>query len=126
MAFDWQQFRVLAEKLLRVGGEAENRSAISRAYYSTFNILKNRAELNGVRFSTEAGFHKQLWACYKRGPDPSSIRIGVEGERLHELRVRADYIPEFARLEEQAAQAVKQARDLPAQAARLDRRYPRP
>jgi hypothetical protein len=103
MPFDWQQFQVLAEQLIKAGGQAEHRSAISRAYYCTYNLLKHRAQQNGVQFSTEAGFHKQLWSSYKRGPDPNSIKIGVEGERLHELRVRADYIPEFARLDEQAA-----------------------
>jgi len=131
MAFDWQEFLHLAERLLESDTEAAYRSAISRAYYSFFNAAFERAQRNNCcNFDSEdrnKGMHVRCWGVYKKGPDPDCRKLGVEGDRLRDLRVRADYkSAEYRRLREDAAQFIKDVRALSGKLAALDVRYPAP
>ena len=129
MAFDWREFLVLAERLLESQSEAACRSAISRAYYSIYNQASERAQRNGCRFdpTLDGGMHKKCWGVYRKGPDPNCKQLGVDGDRLRESRVRADYKSgEYRRLQEEAAQIVKDAKLLAGRLAVLDPLYPLP
>ncbi len=129
MPFDWQEFLNLAESLLAVDTEAAYRSAISRAYYSVFNVALERAHENKCRFDSEleTGIHKKCWALYSKGPDLTCVQLGIDGDRLRESRVRADYKSgEYRRLSEDARQVIAKARLLRTRLATLDRRYPLP
>ena len=130
MPFDWQEFLDFAERLLDSDSEAAKRSAISRAYYSVFNPAFERAQRNNCcTFDPEdrKGVHVRCWSAYKRGPDPNCVKLGVDGDRLRDLRVRADYKSgAYSRLNEDAAQVIKDVKALRAKLARLDDRYPLP
>jgi hypothetical protein len=129
MPFDWREFLVLAETLLESRSEAAYRSAISRAYYSVYNQASERAQKNECKFdpAIDAGMHKKCWGFYRKGPDPNCAQLGVDGDRLRESRVRADYRSgEYRRLQEEAAQIVKDVKLLAAKLAALDPRYPLP
>lgn len=127
MPFDWQEFLNLAETLLQTNTDAAHRSAISRAYYSIFNVARERAERNNCVFPPDAdgGMHKKCWNVYKRGPDPTCKQLGVDGGRLAETRVRADYKNgDYVRLAEEAAQVIRDARSFRNRLNALDQRYP--
>jgi hypothetical protein len=128
MPFDWQEFLHLAERLLQCDSEAAFRSAISRAYYSVFNAAFERAQKNNcLKFdpANKTGMHVRCWALYRKGPDQSCINVGIEGDRLREARVRADYKSgPYLRLKEQATQSIKDVKALQARLAALHPKYP--
>ena len=93
MAFDWSQYLVLAEELAeQPGNEAALRSAVSRAYYAAFCLarehLLHTTELFGSRSRRPRLSHRTVWLTYQRDVDR---RIGMDGNRLRELRNLVDY-----------------------------------
>ena len=128
MDFDWQEFLNLADQLIGIGTIAAYRCAISRAYYSFFNPALARAEKNNCFKALaiiEKGMHARCWEAYLKGPDPNCRQIGIDGSRLRERRVRADYKSgEYRRLDEDAKDAVEDAKSLHKRLAALDARYP--
>ena len=93
MVFDWSQYLVLAEELAeQKDNEAALRSAVSRAYYAAFCLAREhllntnmlfRSRLHRPRLS-----HQTVWLTYSRNVDR---RIGMDGNRLRELRNLVDY-----------------------------------
>ena len=129
MPFEWQEFLGLAERLLEVDSEAAYRTAISRAYYSVFNVARERAERNNCRFDpdTHGGMHKKCWDLYRKGPDPGCTQLGIDGGRLSEVRTRADYKSgEYVRLKEEATQFIDKIKAFRQKLTALDARYPKP
>lgn len=129
MPFDWQEFLNLAENLLLTNTDAARRTAISRAYYSAFNVARERAERNNCAFAADedGGMHKKCWSVYRRGPDPNCKQLGIDGSRLAELRVRADYKSgDYIRLAEVATQCVQDVKLFRNRLNQLDPRYPLP
>ena len=93
MAFDWSQYLVLAEEIAeQPGNEAALRSAVSRAYYAAFCLarehLLNTNKLFGSKPRRPRLSHQTVWLTYGRDVDR---RIGVDGNRLRELRNLVDY-----------------------------------
>lgn len=99
MAFAWDDYRTLAEQLRQQEDEAAQRSAISRLYYAVFCQSRNYLLENGFNISGMGpGTHRQVWDEFlKRGR--SHKPIGIEGNRLHYYRVRADYEDAVTRLD---------------------------
>lgn len=129
MAYDWEEFLVLAEKLTSgvVAGDAEHRTAISRAYYFAYHIALERAIKNGVQIKGPSR-HRKCWSSYKQGTLPEaqqSKAIGIEGSRLHELRTRADY-DEFKRVADAALRAIRDVKEFKKNLAALNGEYPLP
>jgi uncharacterized protein (UPF0332 family) len=94
MVFDWANYLVLSRELsLRGGDEAALRSAISRAYYSTYHQARLRLKRNGKTPIPDAtlGIHQRHWETYRQSSDVKCQQIGVKGDRLRETRNRADY-----------------------------------
>ena len=54
MSFDWKTYHQLAKKLLEENNEAAYRSAVSRAYYAAFNVLRLKAGYNTKREKVES------------------------------------------------------------------------
>ena len=93
MAFDWSQYLALAEDLaVQPDNEAALRSAVSRAYYAAFCLarehLLNTNKLFGSRSRRPRLSHRTVWLTYQRDVDR---RIGMDGNRLRDLRNLADY-----------------------------------
>jgi hypothetical protein len=108
MAFNWNDFLSLAEQLALDNDEASQRTAISRAYYAVFNVACERAIQNcGQPVGPK---HVWCWQQYSRNPNRQCKRIGIDGDRLKKLRVRADYqSATIHRLNETVADVLREA-----------------
>jgi len=127
MPFDWNDFLSLAEELAQRVDNAARRSAISRAYYSAFNQAYARAEATAGPRPNDQPFHSWCWRTYTSTQDARCRRIGIEGERIKRLRVKADYDrSDNPRIEDEVRRALEEARRYPAILTALDPRHPRP
>ena len=127
MAFDWNEFLSLARYLARSADEASKRTAISRAYYCAFNLAFERAESVGCRYPGGEGFHRWCWHKYSDTPDSSCRKLGVDGNRMLALRVRADYkAGDIRRLDDTVLRMLSDAQQFLAALAALNPRYPLP
>ncbi len=127
MAFDWNNFLVLAEELGARADDASRRTAISRAYYFAFNLAFARAESTaGARPVGEAS-HYWCWNKYAATPDWDCKRLANLGRRMKYWRVRADYKSgEIPRLADEVQRILVEARQFPADLAALNPRFPLP
>jgi hypothetical protein len=127
MAFNWNNFLVLAEALATRPDESSKRSAISRAYYSVFNPAFARAEMTAGRFPGHEASHNWCWNKYLRTPDPACNRLGMTGQRMKRRRGKADYqFANYRRIDEELQWTLEEARQFPADLAALNLRHPRP
>ena len=127
MAFDWNDFLSLAQELARSKDEAAKRTAISRAYYCVFNLAFARAESTGCRYPRGEGYHQWCWRKYSDTPDSSCRKLGLEGNRMLALRVRADYnAGDIRRLDDTVVRMLTDAQQFLAVLAALNPRYPLP
>jgi len=126
MAFDWNNYLNLAEELAKREDEASKRTSISRAYYSAFHDAILRAEQNCGR--KEGGnSHDWCWNRYIYTPDDACNQLGIDGNRLKAMRVKADYIAAtIDRLDENVQRALTAARKLKRGIAALNPQLPRP
>jgi hypothetical protein len=123
MAFDWNNFLLLAEELAQRGDEAAKRTAISRAYYFIFNLAYARAEQNGAFVAGDR--HTQCWRRYMTTPDPACRRLGNVGDRMKGRRVSADYeAPTKERLDDEVQRALEEARQFKTDLTTLPSRFP--
>jgi len=127
MPFDWNDFLSLAQQLATNADEAAKRTAISRAYYCIFNLAFARAESAGCRYPQGEGYHQWCWRKYSDTPDPSCRKLGVEGNRMLALRVRADYkAGDIRRLDDTVLRMLTDAQRFLTALAVLNPRYPLP
>jgi uncharacterized protein (UPF0332 family) len=98
MTFDWDKYRVLAEELRLREDEASQRSSISRLYYAIYWRARLHLENNeGFNLSRQGESHKQIWRGYQT-KGRTHKGIGINGDRLHINRVKADYEADVERL----------------------------
>lgn len=93
MVFDWSQYLALAEELAeQKDNEAALRSAVSRAYYAAFCLAREHLLNTNMLFRSRPRrprlSHQTVWLTYRRDVDR---RIGIDGNRLRELRNLVDY-----------------------------------
>jgi len=88
---DAADFMSLALKLSQSAGEAERRTAVSRAYYSAFHIAKQLVESCGVRFSSAGATHDKLPFCLAASQDNSLVAASRRLNALRMARNVADY-----------------------------------
>jgi uncharacterized protein (UPF0332 family) len=126
MAFDWNNYFVLAEDLGRRNDEASKRTSISRAYYSAFHDAMIRAERNcGPKQGGNS--HDWCWNKYFLSQNDSCDQVGIEGSRLKAKRVEADYKADpINRLDEVVQRVLADTRKLKQRIAVLDTQYPHP
>jgi uncharacterized protein (UPF0332 family) len=91
MPFNWNDFLTLAEQLANQPDDASKRTAISRAYYCVFNLAFARAETTAGPKPENATYHYWCWKQYIESGDRSCRQLGIAGDRMKKLRVKADY-----------------------------------
>jgi len=121
MSFDWAEYLCLAKHLRyratqKDGGEADLRSAISRAYYAAFCIAKNHLASEGHDIP-KRDTHKYVadqfkWDCERRG-------IGLELDRLRGYRQKADYDNVFSDAGDKVAFVIEGADEVITEIRRL-------
>jgi len=127
MAFDWNHFLALAEELARRPDDTSERTAISRAYYSAFNLAFARAETTVGPRPEGASYHQWCWNHYTRSGDRSCRQLGVDGDRMKRLRVKADYKgADIPRLDDRVRGMLDDARQFMVDLAALDPIHPLP
>jgi uncharacterized protein (UPF0332 family) len=127
MPFDWTKFLTLAQELATRVDDASRRSAVSRAYYSAFNVAYQRAILTAGNRPSDQSSHSWCWRKYTATNDKSCRRIGIIGERMKRLRVDADYkADDDPRIEDAVRRVLEEAQDCLARISVLDRSYPLP
>ena len=94
---DWNDYLIIAEEVYSgrssiASEEACCRSAISRAYFAAYNIadIRLRTKEKGNK-PFAIGSHKNLIEYYKTHQDIKRKKIGVEIDRLKDLREFCDY-----------------------------------
>ncbi|HPB34258.1 MAG TPA: DNA-binding protein, partial [Caldisericia bacterium] len=87
MSFNWEKFVVLAEKLHTQKSEECYRTAISRAYYGVFCILR---DLKGYDKYTKGDVHSKIIEVYKKSNDSREKWIGKILDDLRNMRNTAD------------------------------------
>ena len=111
---DPRDFQKLAERLASGTSPAEIRSAISRAYYSVFNVGVEL--LNGMGFHTSKGpsGHGEVEHKLSNSGNTEVERVGSQLADLRNRRIRADY-----RLERRDVENQKTAQVLVRQAHKM-------
>jgi uncharacterized protein (UPF0332 family) len=129
MAFDWHSYLALAKKLAAATtDEASLRSAVSRSYYSAFNLARLRAESNGYRnkFDVTGSSHDLLWELYSRNTTHAGcVRLSILGPRMKRRRVKADYGDDFSQRPEELKDAVENADECVAILSSLPKEFPK-
>jgi uncharacterized protein (UPF0332 family) len=95
-SFTWAEFLRVAEALAseaqKDGSEGKRRSALSRAYYATFNAAREYAsqKWNFTVKPGEGSAHGKLWneLSFKPGKD---AKLASQGKQLLKMRKEADY-----------------------------------
>lgn len=90
MPFDWNDYSLLAVELRKREDEASLRTAVSRVYYSVYHRARDYLLDEGVSLSTTDSSHKVVWKEYLR-MGGSCRAVGLNGDRMHDNRRRADY-----------------------------------
>jgi len=113
MSFDWGEYLRLAKELVNRSGEAELRSAISRAYYSIFRRACKILKSKNIPITESGVDHQLVPEVLKARPDihPIAPQLGIYLERLRDDRRRADYYDDFPNLDKQAKLDVLIAED---------------
>ncbi len=88
-----KEFLQVAKDLTKnnYNGEAHFRSAISRAYYATFNCLSIALRKEKVQLSGGGSAHKLLCQCLKNSSNNNFHSVGIDINDLKGLRTKADY-----------------------------------
>lgn len=85
------EFLVLAVRLSASSGEAERRSAVSRAYYAIFHRARLLVEDCGVVCPATAEVHDKLVKCLSNAHDANLTIVGDKLNMSRTARNSADY-----------------------------------
>ena len=90
MPFDWREFLIVAHELRNETREGVQRTCLVRLYYYVYNLGLSKAR--ALAFTGKPpGLHKKLWDWCQKHTDPDIRQMGVDGSRMHSLRISADY-----------------------------------
>jgi hypothetical protein len=107
---DWAGFLALAERLAAIDGEAELRSAVSRAYYSAYNDARRFVGSQEPMYSFRDEDHWKVWEWFARQPGQAP-QVSTLGQQLRRKRNAADY-RSLSNYKAEAAAAVRTARKI--------------
>ena len=123
--FEWSEFLNLAQELAATNSdssanrEAKLRSAISRAYYSTFCLARNYwrdIEKDPRLFRKNRDINEHLYVAeefiYHPTKMKNMVKIGENLSRLRELRNKADYEDTIFNLQKEARNALVLAENI--------------
>jgi len=132
MRFDWSEYLKLAQELAATNSDssanrdAKLRSAISRAYYSTFCLARNYLrdiEKDPRLFRKNRDINEHQYVADEfinhRSKNKNLVKIGENLSRLRELRNKADYEDTMFNLPTQARTALKLADNIIAVLSKL-------
>lgn len=107
---DWAGFLALATRLAAETGQAELRSAVSRAYYSAYNDARRYVRNKSPMFSGKDEQHWLVWDWFASEPGQAP-QVATLGSALRKTRNKADYnvYSEIPYLKYEANQAVQKA-----------------
>src|SRR5688500_5045380 len=88
---DAADFMTLALKLSQSSGEAQRRTAVSRAYYSAFHLARKLVDSCGVRFPSSGATHDKLPFCLTASQDKTLVAASRRLNALRMARNIADY-----------------------------------
>jgi uncharacterized protein (UPF0332 family) len=89
---DGREFLETATRLARNEFRADQRSAVSRAYYAAFHATRDFFEACGVRLSTHSpDAHTKLAQCMENTNVPDMVKLGRRLASLRADRNTADY-----------------------------------
>jgi uncharacterized protein (UPF0332 family) len=111
---DPRNFLSLARKLSGGNSPAEIRTAISRCYYSVFNVSVGFLKGMGFRVSEGPSGHGDVQRCLSNSTQKNIQRVGSQLADLHSRRVQADY-----RLDRKEIENQKNAQALVIQAQKM-------
>lgn len=92
--FNWPDYFELSQEFRRNGGEAYQRSAVSRAYYAMYHSARYKLMFWGEwppPESEDRSDHEYLWETFSEKRDSASKEIGQLGDRLRKVRNKCDY-----------------------------------
>jgi hypothetical protein len=90
MPFDWRDYLVLAHEWRLDSRESVQRTCLGRTYYYVYNLGLTRARTLSFGGATP-GLHRKLWDWCQKQKDPTIKQLGIDGSRMHALRIDADY-----------------------------------
>lgn len=90
MPFDWREFLVVAHGLRKHKGEGVQRTCLGRIYYYVYNLGLAVARSRGFT-ERPPGLHRKLWDWCQKQSDANIKQMGIDGLRMHSLRISADY-----------------------------------
>jgi hypothetical protein len=85
------EFLVLATRLSAHSGEADKRSAVSRAYYALFHTARLLIEACDVACPESAEAHDKISKCLRNSQDQSLMAAGDKLSTYRTTRNQADY-----------------------------------
>src|SRR5665213_2905948 len=91
MPSDWNEYYDLAKQLALEPGEAQRRSAISRAYYAAYWKARELLEYSGPIPRGESS-HQYVWDRFYSDLCSAGNTIGDVGNFLRRKRTDADYV----------------------------------
>lgn len=86
-----RDFISFGERLQTSSDDAERRTAISRAYYGLFHVVRQGLSRRGVPFHEHADDHKLIVTYLNQGTGRTK-QIGLALARLRDMRNEADYV----------------------------------
>lgn len=114
MTYDWTQYLNIADRLAAKEQSALQRTAVSRAYYATFNLCRDWMEARGVVIPNR-GAHKVLWTAFgagtavKAASAADAVAIGGYGRWLSSRRNRCDYEDDIEDLDRVVSDSLQRA-----------------
>ncbi len=100
------------------------RTAVRRAYYYVYHLALVRAQSHGFK-ALSGGVHTQ-WKLFALSPEPDCQRLALIAERMKRKRERADYKSIYARVEDEVAAPLADARVFASLLSGISSRHPDP
>ncbi|WP_413509927.1 hypothetical protein [Carnobacterium maltaromaticum] len=101
MDFDWNSYYNLAKELSVCNDEAKQRTAISRAYYSAYRLMRDKVSI--ASYEGRSSSHADVWNFIGKTNYRS---CKSDGFILKELRQKADYDANMPDLEADCEEAL--------------------
>src|SRR5438046_1576262 len=111
---DPREFQRLASQLVGGTSPAECRTAISRAYYATYNVAVEILKDMGFPISKGPTGHRDVQNQLSNSGDAEVMKVGSQLTDLHSRRIQADY-----RLDRTDVENIKTAHTLVEQARKM-------
>jgi len=112
--FNWEDFLNVARSLTGTprrtpSEESKRRCAVSRAYYSAFNVTRKSLANKGLVQSKRVGIQEEIIDLLTNSDNEDWRNIGMTLDRLKVERVKADYHDTFRGIDKKVNEVLKDA-----------------